>query len=284
MITLLGTLLFSQVAAGSPPPRKVVQVEAGLNGPCVLFDDGAVACWGDNGESLGLGYEAGTSSRYAPDVDLDAGVTTLSRALHTCVVLEDGKVRCWGTNGFGQLGIQRTFDVGDDERPSAVPALDLGEPARQLALGTYHSCALLQSGEVRCWGRSRALAPLFDVGEDYGNSYGESPARALVPLGERATLLEASSTMQGDSSGVGWWEMTCAALESGDVRCWGEQRVDHTRRAPVGQEVVDLALGYLGACAVGTRGVARCWQPERPSEQTVLRFDQRIVQMDSAYD
>ena len=66
---------------------------------------------------------------------------------HSCVVLENGDVKCWGFNNSGQLG------TGDTPRlniPSAP--INLGGKAKAIALGDNHSCAVLENGEVKCWG------------------------------------------------------------------------------------------------------------------------------------
>lgn len=73
---------------------------------------------------------------------------------HTCAVLETGAVRCWGNNEFGQLGYGHTRDIGDDELPSAAGPVDLGEGAVKLGAGSSHTCAVLDTGTVRCWGNN----------------------------------------------------------------------------------------------------------------------------------
>src|SRR5690606_2419486 len=68
---------------------------------------------------------------------------------HTCVRLNDGNVRCWGDGGQGQLG------YGNNESLSSpggnIGALELSF-VTQISAGTDHTCAVLRSGGVRCWG------------------------------------------------------------------------------------------------------------------------------------
>src|SRR6185503_5829179 len=71
---------------------------------------------------------------------------------HTCALLEDGAARCWGDNWDGQLGYARPDEIGDDELPSSVGVVDVGGPVMQLSAGYWHTCALLEGGDVRCWG------------------------------------------------------------------------------------------------------------------------------------
>ncbi|MCB9658548.1 MAG: hypothetical protein H6726_12945 [Sandaracinaceae bacterium] len=90
----------------------------------------------------------------APQGSLRA-VAVAAGGLHTCAVLEDGSVRCWGARDWGQLGdgdfAPRVGEVVDgvDAPSTAVP---LAGPATAVAAGYLHSCALLSTGEVQCWG------------------------------------------------------------------------------------------------------------------------------------
>ena len=87
-----------------------------------------------------------------PGERLDAG------SEHTCVVLDNGNVRCWGLNSAGQLGYGNTgvvgkTRIGDDETPKTEGPVDFGGPdAVEVATGSFHSCAILEGGDVRCWG------------------------------------------------------------------------------------------------------------------------------------
>jgi cysteine-rich repeat protein len=74
---------------------------------------------------------------------------------HTCALLETGAVRCWGFGEYGQLGYGRWTHIGDDEAPAAAGDVDVGGPVVQLAAGWIHTCALLETGAVRCWGDGR---------------------------------------------------------------------------------------------------------------------------------
>lgn len=70
---------------------------------------------------------------------------------HTCALLRNGVVTCWGDNGEGQIGTglgTRTY------RPAAPAGLD--DVVVALAAGNTHTCALLTSGTVACWGNNNA--------------------------------------------------------------------------------------------------------------------------------
>jgi alpha-tubulin suppressor-like RCC1 family protein len=135
----------------------VVALDAAKYGVCGLRDDGAVFCWG--GGSLGkpgagvIGddetpAEAGPVEIGAPAVDIVMGTG------HVCALLENGAVRCFGSGYSGQLGYGNTENIGDDETPASVGDVPLGGKAVQLGAGEQHTCALLDTGGVRCWGRN----------------------------------------------------------------------------------------------------------------------------------
>ncbi|NJK32386.1 MAG: chromosome condensation regulator, partial [Deltaproteobacteria bacterium] len=71
-----------------------------------------------------------------------------------CALLEAGLIQCWGFNEKGALGYGSTENIGDDELPNSVGAVPVGAPVQALAMGGDHTCALLQGGLVKCWGRS----------------------------------------------------------------------------------------------------------------------------------
>ena len=76
---------------------------------------------------------------------------------HTCAVFSDGGVKCWGLNSDGQLGLGDTFSRGDgtDEMGEHLATVDLepGWRVIQVAAGGAHTCALRDTGEVKCWGQ-----------------------------------------------------------------------------------------------------------------------------------
>ena len=85
----------------------------------------------------------------------------------------------WGAQG--QLGYGNLQDIGDDEVPAAAGDVPLGEAALQISAGSNHTCALLVSGQVRCWGNGGdgrlGYGNLDTIGDD------ETPASAGdVPL------------------------------------------------------------------------------------------------------
>jgi hypothetical protein len=90
-------------------------------------------------------------------------------------------------------------DLGALPRPAAVT---------QVSAGTYHACAALATGAVRCWGNGEQGRLGYANTNDIGND--EFPFEAgNVNVGAAVTSVVAASTH------------TCAVLAGGRVRCWG---------------------------------------------------------------
>ena len=153
-------------AVGLGTGRTAVDLAAGWWHMCAVLDNGTVKCWGHNeAGALGLGGVSprgdgpGEMGDSLPAVGLGTGRTAVdlaAGALHTCAVLDDGNVKCWGYNPVGELGLGSTVDRGDGpgEMADFLPAVDLGvgRTATEIAAGSHHTCALLDSATVRCWG------------------------------------------------------------------------------------------------------------------------------------
>ena len=192
----------------------VTQIATGGDHTCALLDTGAVRCWGSGlfgrlgyGNTNAIGDDETPAS--AGDVDVGGVVTQIATGGdHTCALLDTGAVRCWGIGGLGALGYGNTDFVGRDGPPSAAGDVPVGGVATRIDTGSNHTCALLDTGAVRCWG----LGPGGKLG--YGNSDrigdDETPASAGdVPVG---------GTVDRIVTGGGH---TCAVLDAGGVRCWG---------------------------------------------------------------
>lgn len=70
--------------------------------------------------------------------------------------------QCWGSNEAGQLGLGDSFNRGDDvgEMGVNLPYVDLGAnvTVSSITAGHRHSCAVVDSGGVKCWGKYPALS------------------------------------------------------------------------------------------------------------------------------
>ncbi len=139
------------VPVRAPFDGPVDRLSVGAGHTCVITTDQYVRCVGDNAYGqLGTGGPDATMLRRVP---LAASAQRIAAGpFHTCAVLE-GVVYCWGLNSYGQCGL-----VAEEEVVPPQEVVGLPEPATDVAVGVYHSCALTESGRVYCWGfGSRAL-------------------------------------------------------------------------------------------------------------------------------
>lgn len=249
---------------------EAVTLASGYFHTCaVLETDGALRCWGAGAEAqLGYGNNLSIGDDETPasagPVDVGGPVVQVATGLiHTCALLEGGAVRCWGTSSDGQLGLGSYVIIGDDELPSSVPTVALGGPAQQIAAGAFHTCALMVSGEVRCWGRNAqgqlGLGNTAYIGED--------------ELPDTVGPVDVGGTVTQIATGFGH---TCALLDTGDVRCWGfaafgnlgygnvqnigdDELPSSVPPVDVGGTVTQIAAGSDHNCALLDTGAVRCW-------------------------
>lgn len=154
-------------AAGDVPVgAEVLDVRVGTRNTCVLLPCGEVRCWG-------LGVFGNLGQAATDDIGDDelpsdveplrlggpaAAIATCSEVSdqHNCALLWNGDVRCWGNAGTGVLGYAGTDLVGNDEFPDAAGPVRVGGPVSRIETGESFTCALLQNGDVRCWGSGGA--------------------------------------------------------------------------------------------------------------------------------
>jgi len=161
---------------------------------------------------------------------------------------------------------------------AAAIALPAGAPAgqssqatsgvvAQVAAGIFHSCAVVDNANLRCWGFSGD----GQVGYGDRNAIGDTETPGSVgPVN-----LGAGRTVKALAAGD---YHSCALLDNGSVRCWGfafEGQLGYGDRNNIGDTEVPGSVGpvKLGAgrtataitaagrhtCAVLDNGSVRCW-------------------------
>lgn len=188
-----------------------------------------------------------------------------SGGFHSCAILIDGKLKCWGQNTQGQLGTGDTANIGDNEKPSSIEALDFGQKVVDVSAGFSHTCVVLEDGAVKCWG----LNSKGQLGYNHTDSLGineDVTQLASVPLKRPAKKIYSGTNYN------------CALLDNKKIQCWGENNygqlgyghkdnigdneslssVDYVN---VGADVVQMDISTISShtCAALSDGKLKCW-------------------------
>ncbi|MCK5688830.1 RCC1 repeat-containing protein, partial [Myxococcota bacterium] len=204
----------------------VAAIVAGYHHNCALLNSGAVKCWGDN-YSGQLG-DGGTNPLESTPVDVSglANVIAITAGgSHSCALLDTGAVKCWGSDYYGQLG-----DSGyNTDSTTPVDVVGLSGTVTAITAGFVHTCALLDTGAMKCWG---------------GNDYGQ--------LGNGEVLLEEISpgNVAGIASGVtaiaAGEHHSCALFNTGAMKCWGNDNYGQLGDNPCRDYSCDVPVDVVG--------------------------------------
>ena len=257
------------------PLKNIRQISIGTAHSCALNIDGEVRCWGAGRQGiLGNGKQGDKSYPYPVTVLEKQGSDTPLRNIvqisaggnHTCAVNVDKELKCWGSNDFGQLG------VGEKE-VALYPTFVLSRPGlttslqnvEQVSAGLISTCALLTSGEVKCWG-SNEHGRLGN-----GNTDSQYYPVSVLAGGDLTTPLK---DILHISTGRNY---ACAVTSQGEVKCWGRgtdgqlgngQRQDQLvpvtviggegLEAPL-RDIVEISANGYHTCALSASGGIKCW-------------------------
>lgn len=248
---------------------------------CALAQDG-LWCWSDAGDVA------------ATPRLIEGTAGAVSAALgwgHTCAVSDDGQVLCWGSNERGQTGATAQDDPIAEPRPVAGVS-----DARRVSAGYGHTCAVLRSGRVACWG-DNSQGQLGDgcfersdgnICVDANGSATRQPGRERSDVRYVEAIADATDVVAAQTH-------TCALRRTGSVACWGADdsgqlgdgwltyrrlgpRGDGWRLSgremnrvrPVEARGIFAAIGLRSAgartCALRQHGAPWCWgmRPDEP--------------------
>ena len=250
-----------RVGGSNLTPKQVPTLTSGVialtsttASECALLDTGAVKCWGYGG--LGFLGDRGTQSTFTPVsvVDLTSGVKAIAGGEnHICALMTSGKVRCWGSNGGWQLGVP---GVGQQWTQYVVEIANLAG-VTAIAAGGQHTCALMNTGTVKCWGTNS----YGEIGNDTNNNSFSTPVDV--------------SNLSGVVAITAGSNHTCALKSNGQAYCWGRNYNSqlgiasdgyYNRQVPTlvtvttGQ-IAAISAGYIHTCALLTTGAVKCWGP-----------------------
>jgi alpha-tubulin suppressor-like RCC1 family protein len=225
-------------------------VTAGATHTCVLTSSGGIKCWG-RGITGALGDGVGLD-RYTPAFvsGLSSGAIAVSAGGdHTCAITKPGGVKCWGWNASGQLG-----DGTKTLRLAPVSVKGFSGKVIALSAGLNYTCAVEDTGRVRCWGGN--------INRQLGDGTTEERLIPVAVAGLRGVAAVSASMIATH---------TCALTTGGAAFCWGSNRAgqlgdgteeERTEPVPVvglAGSVRAIATGNEFTCALLSSGKAQCW-------------------------
>ncbi len=268
---------FGQLGDGTGKHRKtpvdVVGLTSGVKAiavgsyfSCALLTGGSVRCWGQNYYDQLGNPDAGKISTSPVGVEGLPPVTAISAGdSHVCALTTEGGVMCWGGNYRGELGNVET-GYASTPVPRDVDGLTSGVAA--ISAGGLHTCALLVTGKVMCWGDDR----FGQLGDGRFQEYRTEPAEVIKLRGE-ATAISAGALH------------TCALVARGRLMCWGHN--DYSQVGPglngdayYPQATPVFVLGFGGIRASGSIGDLSYPSKVRPGTTVRVRGPLRSPVLD----
>lgn len=207
------------------PVSGVTDVDGYFN--ICAVNSGSVYCWGIN-TSGGTGQtEATTTFPKKVLVPGDYVIDISVGALFSCALNNLGDVYCWGRNLNGELGNGTTVNT---HIPTKVTVL--AGKAKSISSGNLHTCALLEEGQVQCWG---------------DNTLNKTNTASLN--GRKAISVTASANI------------SCAVLENKDLHCWGATEalgLPVNSPTDITAQNVSAYSGTSNMCYIKNGGL-KCW-------------------------
>eukprot|EP00798_Chlamydomonas_sp_ICE-L_P005343 gene5343-12937_t len=187
---------------------------------------------------------------------------------HTCALMSSGRVKCWGDNIYGQLG------YGSNGPIDGIVDVDLGGGtyASAISAGNFHTCALLSTGRIKCWGlNTNGQLGQGCVSTSVGSNSGDMGDNLpVVDLGRNAFVVAVTA------GGM----HTCALLQGGTVKCFGlntfgqlgqgdtflrgkESNTMGDNLYPInlgrGELAIEISTGWFHTCALLLNSRVKCW-------------------------
>ena len=263
---------------------NVKQIALGTIAACALLEDATVACYGGGiVGTLGRGAQRPETDPVAQRVpDLKDVAKVFGGGYSMCGILTDSTVACWGPDQ--SVGPYGSF-------PSDLFRVQGVSGVVDLAVATSHTCALVESGDVYCFGsnyfgelgdgttnNAKAAVKVSSIrgakhiatGAEVTCAVLASGAVSCWGLNDQGQLGQNDSDklvhltpvevkgLDGPAKRIAASSISgtvCALLESGATTCWGEKLVGS---APTGGGAA-LAVGWNHACAIDGTGGVSCW-------------------------
>jgi alpha-tubulin suppressor-like RCC1 family protein len=210
----------------------VIALTSGAYFNCALTTAGGVKCWGSGGAGV-LGNGSTNGSLIPVDVvGLNTGVVAISAGEnHACALTSQGAVKCWGSATDGKLG---NGNVWPSYLTTPVNVVGLTSGVVKIEAGVRHTCAVLATGVVQCWGTNT-----------HGQLGDNTTLNQMVPV--TASVIDSPFTalVLGSNN-------SCILTDAGGVKCWGGNT------SGIGNTPVYMAGLQTGVAMVDTKNSHFC--------------------------
>lgn len=159
-----------------------------------------------------------------------------------------GAVKCWGDTSSGKLkGGTKT------SRTIPVDVSGLASGVVSVSAGAFHTCAVTDTGELKCWG--------LNSSGQLGNG---TITDETTPVGVTGLTSGVASVSAGDFH-------TCAVTTTGGLKCWGHNGSGRLGNGTSTDQIIPVDVSGLASgvssvlsggfhtCAVTTAGALNCW-------------------------
>lgn len=217
----------------------------------------------------------------ALDNDPDEQAMIVSGSNFNCYKNSQGLVKCWGDNTFGQLGLGDTVTRGDQpgEMGNNLPYVDLGTglTAKLIATsnGSLNTCALLNTGDVKCWGYGNTWNEPGYMGYGTSTNFGDQAGEMgdNLPLINLGTGVKARDLITSSFN-------SCIITPDHRAKCWGvgfygangnasadrigsniNQMGNNLQYLDLGTDlkILKIAMGAFHRCAILDNLKVKCW-------------------------
>lgn len=171
-------------------------------------------------------------------VNLSTSPTLVARLGIACKTDFEGRANCWGSD---------------------VPLPE--GPVHKVVLGRAHGCALLQTGELSCWGDlpdtagGHAGHRFVDVASTLHTTCGLTAQGALHCFGRDLGMPPSGHRLKQITGGA---DHFCALTETKHAFCWGRD-TDGQLGVPEGERFHRLSAGHFHSCGITLEGQTACW-------------------------
>ncbi|MEC7262051.1 MAG: hypothetical protein VXV71_06440, partial [Candidatus Thermoplasmatota archaeon] len=147
----------SPIALTLPTGRTIASMSMAKDFICITLDNGSVVCAGRNTEfQIGQGTTSAAelSWKYVIGLDMIAHSVELGQDVG-CAHLVNGSMACWGEDVWGLFGNSTTsYTLRVASTATQYANFGNGRTAASISLNYRHACAVLDNGDLTCWGRN----------------------------------------------------------------------------------------------------------------------------------